>query len=545
MAGGKLPPRQKMISMMYLVLTALLAMNVSKEVLNSFVVINDGLETTNDNFGSKNQMTYSEFEAAAAIDPIKAGPWQKKAQQVQNAANELVEHIESLKKEVIKVTAKYEDNVPDSMYWLRNVESKDNYDVPTLIMIGPEVASPKEGPFTAVELRQKIESYESKLVNLFEDPEKEKNIIAAVKAGLKLKEVPKPGSEGGTESWEAGNFYHLPLAAVITNLSKIQADVRNTEADVIKYLLSKIGSDDFKFDKVEARVIAPSNYIIIGDTFKAEVIVAAYSTTQDPELRIGVLDSNTMDVLEPDTAGVSVKDGIGQYSVKPTTEGETVWGGVIKVQKPNGDYQAYPFEHKYMAAKPTLVVSPTAMNVFYRGLDNPVDISVPGVPTEALKPSVTNGTLTSAGKKGSYIIRPGKGAESIVNVTAEMNGETKHFGDGMKFRVKNVPDPKASFAGESGSGTIPKAKLVAAAGVLAKMENFEFDLKFTVIEFTISMNYKGNLVEKQSKSNRVTAEMKDLLQASKRGSKVFIEGIKAKGPDGTVRNLGAISLKVL
>lgn len=542
MAGGKLPPRQKMIGMMYLVLTALLAMNVSKEVLNSFVVINDGLQTTNKNFGQKNTATYARFEAAEAVDPIKVKPWREKADVVKEESHALVAHLDSLKRHVIMKTAKYTKETPDSMYVLRNVDSKDNYDIPTNIMIGAEPSAPKEGKYTARELREKIEHFKTSIVSLF-DPQKDIDVIKSIEAGLELKEVTQPGH--GTESWENGNFYHLPLAAVVTNLSKIQADIRNAEAEATTALLSNIGANDFKFDTLAPYVIPNTNYVILGDTYRADVIVAAFSTTQEPKLQIGAVDSTTMEVTEPDSAGVTVNRGVASYTVVPSSEGETVWGGIIKIKKPDGTYTGYPFESKFMAAKPTLVVSPTAMNVFYRGLDNPVDISVPGVPTEILKPSVTNGSISPApGKKGSYIVKPGKGRESVVSVSAEMNGETKRFGE-MQFRVKNVPDPTASFAGVQGSGTLPKTKLMAAAGVLAKMENFEFDLKFTVIEFSISMNYKGNLVEKKTKGNRVSAEMKNLLQAAKKGSKVFIEGIKAKGPDGSVRNLGAISIKVV
>ena len=287
MAGGKLPPRQKMIGMMYLVLTALLAMNVSKEVLNSFIVINDGLQTTNTNFGQKNQMTYDQFERAYANDPVKVKPWLDKANIVQKEANALVEHLELLKRQVIKETAKYTDQTPDSMYILRNVDSKDNYDVPTLIMIGDDAANPKEGEWTATELHGKIDHFRETISKLF-DPNKEKAVLESIEAGLELKAVPKPGSEGGSEPWELGNFYHLPLAAVVTNLSKIQADIRNAEADVIKYLLSNISADDFKFDTLAPYVIPNSNYVIIGDTYRADVIVAAFSTTQDPLLEIGV-----------------------------------------------------------------------------------------------------------------------------------------------------------------------------------------------------------------------------------------------------------------
>jgi len=536
MAGGKLPPRQKMIGMMYLVLTALLAMNVSKDILDAFVIINDGIETTNSNFKAKNEFTYTAFDKALMNDREKVKPFHDQAQNVRKLADELDAYIVGLKKHLITQTSKVTPEIGDTLR-LKYVGSKDNYDIPSNIMIG-EPSALKTGEWSASELKGKISSFREQLMAIVPEGEKE-----GIERGLQTDDF---GVVNGTnESWETGIFYHVPLAAVVTALSKIQADVRNAEADVIKSLYSNISAEDFKFDTLAAKVIPNTNYVIIGDTYKADVFVAAFSSTQDPQLLIGEVDSTTNDVAEPDTTGVSYDRGVAKYAIVPSAEGETVWGGVIKIKKPDGTFQPYPFESKFMAAKPTLVVSPTAMNVFYRGLDNPVEISVPGVPTELLKPSVSNGSISPSGQgKGKYIVRPGKGKTAKVSVSAELNGENKNFGE-MEFRCKNVPSPAPYFGGITGSGNLPRVKLIAVQGILAKMENFEFDLKFTVVSFSMSMNYKGNLVEKKARGNKLTGEMKDLLKAAKKGNKIFIEQVKAKGPDGTVRDLGAISIKVV
>jgi gliding motility-associated protein GldM len=184
------------------------------------------------------------------------------------------------------------------------------------------------------------------------------------------------------------------------------------------------------------------------------------------------------------------------------------------------------------------------MNVFYKGVDNPVDVSVPGFSADKIRPSISNGSITKA-SGGGYTVRVSKGTTANISVQAEMpDGSSKRLGP-AEFRVKSVPNPTPYFAGKSlGDEKVKKAELTAAQGVIAKMEDFEFDLKFTVTRFKLTMIIGGTPIEKISKNNRVTSDMKEMLKKAKRGQKIYIENIKAKGPDGTIRNLGALSFKV-
>ena len=265
MSGGKETPRQKMIGMMYLVLTALLAMNVSKDILDAFVIINDGITVTNKNFMAKNEFTYNLFEKAKANDPEKVKKFYDKAFRAKGLADELYAHIEELKKHLIAVTGGFKsiEEVPDdSLFSLKNVDSKDNYDIPTHILIGSDPGNPIEGPYTARELKKKIDDFNQDLLFLFDD-EVERE---AMQLGLNTDDF---GMRNGVnETWETGNFDHVPLAASVTALTKIQSDIRNAEADIIKALYRNISADDFKFDTLAAKVIPQSNYVIQGDSFQ-------------------------------------------------------------------------------------------------------------------------------------------------------------------------------------------------------------------------------------------------------------------------------------
>jgi gliding motility-associated protein GldM len=546
MSGGKETPRQKMIGMMYLVLTALLAMNVSKDILDAFVIINDGIQVTNNNFMAKNQFTYNLFEKAKANDPEKVKKFYDKAFRAKGLADALYAHIDELKKHLIAVTAGYPSiaEVPaDSLFELKNVDSKDNYDIPTHILIGADPANPADGENTARELKNMINEFKNDLLYLFDDQTERE----ALQIGLNTDDF---GMRNGTnESWETGNFDHVPLAAAVTALTKVQSDIRNAEADIIKALYRNISADDFKFDTLAAKVIPRSTYVIQGDSFVADVFVAAFSTTQDPRMRLASeFDEETgnpiyEDFDELDSANISIKNGMAHYSVAASSEGVKQWGGVIQIKAPDGSWASYKVPvQSYTVAKPALVVSPTAMNVFYRGLDNPVEVSVPGMATDKLEVSMSNASKT--GSNGNFKVRPGAGSDVIVSVTADVNGKKQNFGK-KEFRVKNVPDPKPYFGGKTGSDNIAQRDLLAAPGVIAKMENFEFDLRFEIISYQVSATIRGSVVEQACKGPQLTADSKRIIQELKSGQKLYIERIKAKGPDGTIRDLGTIALKVI
>tara|TARA_Y100000782_G_C10182242_1_gene264570 strand:- start:219 stop:1880 length:1662 start_codon:yes stop_codon:yes gene_type:complete len=544
MAGAKETPRQKMIGMMYLVLLAMLAMNVSKEVLDAFILIDDALVKTNANFEAKNATSYVEINNQYNADKLKVKSVYDKSNKVKQLADDMDNYIEQLKQTVIFETQGYAESfsdiseVPDSLYRIKNFKTKDDYSKPSHLLIGSEAANPNDGPNTAVEFKQKLEGYKSDLEQIL-GAQGQKTVTI----NLDLSEVEQP--DGTFESWELGNFNHLPVAAVVTNFSRFQAEVRNAEADVLTYLLSTIGKKDFKFDTLAVKVLPNSDYIIQGDSFKAQVIVAAYSTTQNPKLEVGS-DIDTAGSVENwsvknpfDSSRVKVEDGVATYGFKTSATGEQDWGGFIKIKKPGttDEYEVYPFKHSFIVAAPSLTVSPTAMNVVYRGLSNPVKISVAGVADSKIKASVSNGSISQ--KEGNeYIVKPGSGNTCNINVKAEMNdGTLKDFGS-MEFRVQDVPNPVGMFAGIKGSGSAPLAQLKATDKIYAILENFMFEgVKFQVVGFELSGVIDGNFRSYRATGDRLTSDMKDLINRQFRGQKVFVENIRVKGPDGKEKTL--------
>lgn len=355
---------------------------------------------------------------------------------------------------------------------------------------------------------------------------------------------PKP-KEGEVRTWETTNFEHIPLAAIITILSGIQADVKNAEADVVNQLFQSVKGQDFTFDKLSAKVIAKSSYIIAGDEYSADVLLVASNSTTNPKIIVG-------DTSKLKTGGegkeLPVEGGLGKYTIRTSAEGLQKWSGVIKVEKPGrpGEFDSYPFSSEYQVAKPAAAVSATKMNVFYIGVDNPVDISAAGVAPENIVASLAGngGTLTKL-SSGKYNVRVVSGSNKCtISVGAKMGTTTRPMGTPFEFRVKQLPTPTAFVAGAN-SGTLKKGLIVASGNVIPKMENFDFDLKIQIVSFKMSTIVKGLLKEEVSNSGAFTASQTAMIQGIPTNGKLFFEEIKAKMPDGTTRTLNSIIFKVL
>jgi gliding motility-associated protein GldM len=542
-----------MIGMMYLVLTALLAMNVSKDILDAFVIVNEGIETSTETFADKTEVYYRAF-ASAATESKAAIPYKEKADKVSKMSNELYNHISDLKKHIIAATDKLPEGSPDSLYLVKNVASKDNYDIPSMVMGLAEPATPKDGEFTAVELRGKINKFQADLLGLFDDKET-KEMMTKTLAVLDTKDF---GMVNGTkETWETGNFYHVPLAAVVTILSKIQSDVRSAEAEAVAKLYENIDAGSVSFNKVDGFAYAKKAYVMDGDSFAASIFTAAYDDRQNPQVFIGQYDSAAVAKGETDETKImkgskgedwaSTKEG-GWFELKTVENGkgylkikESVgvhnWGGIIKVKTKKGP-KIYPFENSFEVGKPSLAISADKMNVFYIGVDNPVSVAAPMPNFTASAPGLS--------KKGNgWVMRPKKpGKVNIVVTGIDDDGNKVNLGK-SEFRVKRIPDPKSYLGGKTGSASIKKVAFKNASTVQAKMENFDFDIRVNVSSFVFSTTKSGVVEEFTVNGNKLNGRCKGLIGKAKRNQKFFIEKVKVRMPDGTTRQLAPLILKVI
>lgn len=546
MASGKQSPRQAMINMMYLVLTALLAMNVSKEILDSFITVNNGLENTKLSLNDKMNAQYASFESFAGENAAKYGAAWNEAKKIKSAGAEIIAYVDSIKAAAIIAAEGWpRDSVvlgDGRIVDLAKVTKKDSHDELTNLLIGGEPAKPKDGPMSATDLRTKLETFRDLVKN--SRPE-DTELAASMDRVFNFED--RRDASGTMNNWQSINFYHVPLAAGITILSKIQADVRNAEGEVVKRMMDAVEGKSFKFNKLTTIVKPLSSYVTVGSKYTAEIFLGAYDDQNAPEVYIAGPGA-TVDTVAKKINGEAIK--LPMNGAKAMLErvaggaGLQTVRGIIKFKPVGGEETIEVFETTYEVAAPSLVVSPTKMNVFYRGVDNPVSVSVSGYSNKDIAATATNGSLTKSAD--GYVMKPGKESEATIGATVTNPDGTKKAMPGMKFRVKNVPSPRPYFAGKSvDDETIKKTELTAAAGVIAKMIDFEFDLKFDVVEYKVTMVIGGTPIEKVTKGAAVSGDMKEMFQKAKPGQKVYIEGIKARGPDGTTRNLGSLSFKVV
>jgi len=517
MASGKLTPRQKMINMMYLVLTALLALNVSKEILDAFVVVERSLMTSVDKVENQNENIYAQFEAAMGENAAKAKEWNDKAQDVRAHSNDLYNYIQAVKEHLIEEVGGYdEEGRPLKM---------DNREIPANYLLVKEKK--------AYELKEKIDEFRNFLVATVPNNEGIINNLETIFNTDKVK-------NGDVKSdWEKATFEHYPLMAVVTFLTKMQADVRTAETDVISDLQTNIGKYDVKVNKLDATAIVPNSYVFTGDTFTAELFIAAFDTTKVPTVTIyNDYDEEGNPVGEG--IQVPVKNGRGIYKVPAQREGVFTWGGSVEIQTPSGAQKFNVDPRTYQVAKSAAVISPTKMNVLYRGVDNPIDVSVPGISPSNLKVTCSGGGLS--GSNGSFIVQPGDGEKAIISVSAvDEDGKTKNIGQ-MEFRIKRIPPPNALIAGKQ-DGKISKNALSGTQGIAAVLFDFPFDIQYKVTSFTVRAQQGGYVQTVRVQGNAFNQEVRSLIQDMKPGSDISFTNIMAKGPDGT-KKCGAIVFTV-
>ncbi|MCQ2959800.1 MAG: hypothetical protein MJ198_06395 [Bacteroidales bacterium] len=551
MGHGKETPRQKMIGMMYLFYTALMALNVSKDVLDSFIKINNSLNETNTNFISKNQIAYSAIEKAYLANPGKAQAIHDLSGILKQKADSLVAEMQYYKDTIIFYADKIDRSTcfmlpetgstrlyvvneeGDTVSLEAQCQSKDNLDIASQIMVGNDQGLSEN--CGGAKLKQSIINFREWVLGVAAQYGSDSTSITAKNINSSLNTNDAIGHEGGVQPWASAQFEHLPLMGAITVLTQWQSAVRNVEGDIVNLMYNQLDATSFKFNKLSPVILAPSTYIMQGNEYSSQIFLAAFDTTQ----ALDVYVNGRKLPIDP-------ASGLPVYKVNGGGIGAQKYNAVIKLPKPNStDTLSYTISGEYQVAKPSLVVSPTKMNVFYIGPENPVEISVPGVPADKISASLTPSTHGSISKTsgGSYIVKVSRPGKCSIAVVADINGKKQNMGS-VEFRIKTVPDPVAQVLGMNG-GDIEKSRLQAAQTVDAKMKDFDFDLSFKVTSFTVSAQVGAYFLSETVKSNRINPQVKqNIFSKVSKGSKVYFEDIKAVGPDGKPRSLGVLKFVV-
>ena len=498
-------PRQKMINLMYVVLMAMLALNVSNEVLNGFSIVEESLKRTTENATKVNQAIYDDFAEQMKKNPQKVKQWYDRSQQLKQMSDKLYTLAEELKVAIAQ-------------------EAKEYLEAANQVMLSPSRGRGKE-------LFDAINTYREKMLKMVTDPEQKKTLASNLTTA-----IPK-GEQTLGKNWQEYMFESMPAAAAVTLLSKLQNDVRDAEGEVLHTLVSNIDVKDIRVNALNAFVIPNSQTIVRGDKFSAQIVMAAVDTTQKPQIFIGGKEMNLPN---------------GLYETVTGRTGDFTLSGYIQVANGNGDVLKRDFEQKYTVVDPSATVSADLMNVLYAGYNNPLSVSVPGVPLNKVQASMTGGTLQPIGP-GRYIARPSAVGQNVtITVTSTNTGRAQQMGQ-FTFRVRRLPDPTPYIAmkDESGSpvrykgGGLSKAQLMSVDGIGAAIDDGILDIAFTVQSFeTVFFDNMGNAVPMVSDGSHFSARQKDTFRKLQRNRRFYISRVNAVGPDGIQRKLNA-SMEVI
>ena len=484
-------PRQKMINLMYVVLMAMLALNVSSEVLNGFSIVEDSLNRTTKGSIKENKIVYDDLEMQMRINPVKVKAWYDKAQEVRRISDSLYNFAEELKLAIVREADGKNATIED-------FQNKEDLEAANQVMLAPGRGKGKE-------LYNAIKSFRDRVVSMTSDMSKQQIINANLSTTI------PPKAEALGKNWQEFMFEDMPAVAAVTLLSKLQSDVRYAEREVLHTLVENIDVKDVRVNALSAFVIPSSQTIVRGDRFSARIVMAAVDTTQVPDIYIG-------------NQKVTLHDNLYERICGST--GDFTLAGYMETVNGNGDKIRRDFSQKYTVVDPSATVSADLMNVLYAGYNNPISISVPGVPLNKISATMSGGTLQPVGP-GRYIARPSKVGENVTfTVTSTNTGRPQQMGQ-FSFRVRKLPDPTPyiSMKDEHGNptrykgGGLAKGQLVAATAIGAAIDDGILDIAFRVQSFeTVFFDNMGNAVPMASEGASFSARQMETFRKLTAGS---------------------------
>lgn len=517
---NRMSPREKMINLMYIVLTAMLALNVSSDVLNGFSQVQDGLTRSNRTITARNQALYAQLQAFNEKNPEKGKIWLDKATQVVGETDKLYNYIDSLKLQIVRFADGEEADV-------NNIVNRDNLDAASVVMLAARGGAGRQ-------LRTRIDQYRQFVTSFLEDPEKRKNLENALST--------QPPKAAGVEmnnkkTWEETMFDNMPTIAAITLLTKLQNDVRYAEGEVLNQMLTNVDLGDLRVNLVNAFVVPDSRIVMRGTKYSAQIVLAAIDTTQRPVVYVN---------------GGRLGNNNGIYEVGTNKAGNYDYSGWIEVLGRDGSVTRRDFKSSYTVIDPLATISATMMNVLYAGINNPISIAVPGVPQGSISATMTNGSLTKSGN--GWVAHPTKvGAECVISVTAEMDGQRTNVGS-TTFRVRKLPDPTPFIAYKDANGQVnrykggkpfSKALLLAAPGLDAAIDDEILNIDYKVVSFeTVIFDSMGNAIPELSNGSQFSERQKASIRRLQHGKRFMITRVKATGPDGITRDISPIDVIV-
>ena len=521
----KISPRQKMINLMYVVLMAMLALNISTEVLNGFSVVEESLNRTTGNSSKENDAIFGELDQMMRKNPQKVKQWFMMASTVREMSDSLYNYAQALKVAIVR-EADGEKGDP------LNIEGKDNIEAASYIMLNPTNGQGHK-------LYEAINSYRARILQFVTDPRQKKIIASNLST-----EVPRH-SMG--KNWEEYMFENMPVAAAVTLLSKLQSDVRYAEGEVLHTLVANVGLKDIRVNKLQAFVVPSQTRLYPGETMTAQMFMGAVDSTQQPQVFVnGQLIKGNQITVKAGAPGkhtlsgyILIKDLTGNVLRRNFSQDYWVTGGPQPKEyiSPQGMQKVPPFDG--MAT-----IAADLMNVLYAGFDNPITISIPNTSQHDVQATMSGGSLVARGG-GHFIARPSAVGQPV---TISVSAKGRKIGD-YQFRVRKLPDPSpyiAMGADRFKSGALSKAALMSAPGIQAAIDDGLLDIPFSVTSFrVVFFDNMGNAVPLASNGASFSPQQKEQFRQLSRNKRFYITNVVVHGPDGTTRTLNGRNMEVI
>lgn len=494
-------PRQKMINIMYLVLTALLALNVSSEILNAFRTVNRSLENSNTqvNQSTTTIMKSLEDKASNPETKDKATPWLEKATRVVNTSKTVYDYIEGLKKKIFSLAGGNPSD-PGSHF------KEDNLDIVTKMMT-------KDGE--GKRLYDMLAKYKNDILSI--DPE----IKAEFEKTLNIDLSTPPSRDKKTRTWDVAYFHMVPTIAGMTILSKFQNDIKTAENKVVTFCHTKVGEVKVIFDTYAAIVGQNSNYLMPGQEIEIKAGVGAFSRKAAPTITIG---------------GSSLPIGDEGYALYKGQAGgvgsHTIPVRISFTNQATGQQEVKEVNVEYTVGSANASIALDKMNVLYIGVDNPVTIAASGGGDDKVQASINNGSLTRVGP-GKYIARVNSQNDNTI-ISVSVDGKVAGT---AQFRVRNIPSAQAYVGGQPSGANVAAGAFKAQGGVGAGIKDFPFELSYDVVSFTFTCDTDDDIVSLPVQGALFQGAVRNAInQHVQAGRMVTIDNIRVKGPDGRITN---------
>lgn len=534
-------PRQLMINIMYLVLTALLALNVSAEVMNAFFTLDEGNRAT---IGTVDSQLENSVAALNELlnDDSKAAyrPIQPAIEQVQAKAKEFNAYVDELRDLLIDASGDGNGQVdagdfkPEHDGELPYIKGKKNKDVTTRMLV--DEGRGEELKAKILETREELIAIYSKLLTendtTFQLTSSEvQTKIQSIATDMPFNVDDETWQTTDKTSWADFKFRQMPVAAVLPLISQMQADLKASEANMVNDMISLAGGKNVVFDSFFPVVQADRSYVVGGEKINAQISVGTYSTSLQPENVRIYAGGSELSVGE---------GGVAEYSITGSGTGQKKIPLRVEVENPlTGEVKTGESEFVYEVGSRSVAVAADKMNVFYIGVDNPVTISASGVSSNDVRVTTT-GPITIAGGGSSRVVKASSPGQASIRVSA--NGTSLGSFD---FRVKRIPNPEARLSGKNG-GTMGSGEFKAQGGVGAFLDDFDFDATCQVAGFNlVYVPKRQDAIPVQNRGARYNDASRRIVNQAKPGDIYYFENVRAKCPgDTATRKINSMVFKI-